>query len=172
MNSTKSGDLMADNILNSGDAPEGGPQKIYMKDASFEAPASPSIFRGEWKPKVTVNLATRNADVGNDGMEVVLELSVEAKQDDSVAYLVEVQQAGIFLMKGFGEEDRQRVLSSFCPTQLYPYAREAISDLVSKGGFPQLQLQPVNFDAMLAASEAERSAQEAGGADAENSAPA
>ncbi|MDH3914780.1 MAG: protein-export chaperone SecB [Chromatiales bacterium] len=156
---------MADNILNSGGAPDGGPQiglqKIYMKDASFEAPASPAIFRGEWKPKVTVNLATRTADVGNDGMEVVLEISVEAKQNDSVAYLVEVQQAGIFLMKGFGDEDRQRVLSTFCPTQLYPYAREAVADLVGKGGFPQLQLQPVSFDSMLAAAEAERDAAEA-----------
>jgi preprotein translocase subunit SecB len=75
-----------------------------------------------------------------------------------VAFLVEVQQAGIFLLKGFSEQDRSQVLKTFCPTQLYPYAREAVADMVGKGGFPQMHLQPVSFEAMLAAAEAERGA--------------
>ena len=160
---------MTEDMLNSGAIPADGPQiglqKIYIKDASFEAPTSPDIFRGEWKPKVTINLSTRSSDVGNDSVEVVLEISVEAKQEDSVAYLVELQQAGIFMLKGFEDDDRKRVLATYCPTQLYPYAREAVADLVSKGGFPQMQLQPVSFESMLAAAEAEREARKAAAAE-------
>jgi len=164
---------MADKSLNSGGVPTDGPQiglqKIYLKDSSFEAPNSPAIFSGEWKPKVTINLSTRSTDIGNESMEVVLELSVEAKQGETVAFLAEVQQAGIFLFKGFAEEDKPQVLSTFCPTQLYPYAREAVADMVGKGGFPQLHLQPVSFEAMVAAAKAERSARDA---EAESQAPA
>jgi preprotein translocase subunit SecB len=152
---------MADKSLDSGGMPKDGPQiglqKIYLKDSSFEAPNSPAIFSGEWKPTVTINLTTRSNDLGNESIEVVLELSVEAKQGETEAFLAEVQQAGIFLLKGFGQEDKSQVLKTFCPTQLYPYAREAVADMVGKGGFPQLHLQPVSFEAMLAASEAERS---------------
>jgi preprotein translocase subunit SecB len=155
---------MADNNLDSGSMPAGGPQiglqKIYLKDSSFEAPNSPSIFSGEWKPAVTVNLATRTNEIGDEAVEVTLELSVEARQGDTLAFLAEVQQAGIFVLKGFDQHDKSQVLKTFCPTQLYPYAREAVADLVGKGGFPQLHIQPVSFEAMLAAAEAERSARE------------
>ncbi|KPK58725.1 MAG: protein-export chaperone SecB [Gammaproteobacteria bacterium] len=153
---------MSDNNYDHGSMPADGPQiglqKIYLKDSSFEAPNSPSIFSGEWKPAVTINLSTKTNDLGNESIEVVLELSVEARQGESVAFLVEVQQAGIFLLKGFSEQDRSQVLKTFCPTQLYPYAREAVADMVGKGGFPQMHLQPVSFEAMLAAAEAERGA--------------
>ncbi len=137
-----------------------GLQKIYIKDSSFEAPNSPAIFSGDWKPKVTINLSTRSNEVGNEGVEVVLELSVEAKHGETVAFLAEVQQAGIFVFKGVAEEDKTQILSTFCPTQLYPYAREVIADMVGKGGFPQLHLQPVSFETMVAAAKAERSARD------------
>jgi preprotein translocase subunit SecB len=157
-----SGTLMSDSKYDHGNVPTDGPQiglqKIYLKDSSFEAPNSPGIFSGEWKPAVTINLSTKTNDLGNESIEVILELSVEARQGESLAFLVEVQQAGIFLLKGFSEQDRSQVLKTFCPTQLYPYAREAVADMVGKGGFPQMHLQPVSFEAMLAAAEAERGA--------------
>lgn len=157
---------MSDNQYDTGKIPADGPQiglqKIYLKDSSFEAPNSPAIFSGEWKPTVTINLSTTTNDMGNESVEVVLELSVEARQGETVAFLAEVQQAGIFLLKGFSEQDKSQVLKTFCPTQLYPYAREAVADMVGKGGFPQMHLQPVSFEAMLAAAEAERSARKEG----------
>lgn len=146
-----------------GSGPQIGLQRIYLKDASFEAPNSPGIQRGEWKPNVTMNLSTRTEDLGENRIEVVLEISVEAKQGDKVAFLAEVQQAGVFLLEGFAPEDMRQVLAIFCPTQLYPYAREVVSDLVGKGGFPQLHLQPVNFDAVVAQAQAR---QESGTAEA------
>lgn len=130
--------------------PQVGLQKVYVKDCSFESPNSPAIFKGAWKPELSMNIATRNVDLDGDSTEVVLELSVEAKHEDTVAFLVEVQQAGIFLLKDFPADDRARMLASYCPAQLYPYAREVVSDLVGKGGFPVLHLQPISFEAVLA----------------------
>jgi preprotein translocase subunit SecB len=132
------------------DGPQIGLQKVYLKDASFESPNSPAIFTGEWKPAVTLNISTRATDLGSDSKEVVLEISAEAKQNDTVAFLVELQQAGIFTLRGFDESGLERMLTTYCPAQLYPYAREVIADMVGKGGFPQLHLQPVNFEAMVA----------------------
>ena len=136
------------------EAPQIGLQKVYLKDASYEAPNAPGIFSGEWKPAINLNLATRHTNLGKNSYEVVLEATVEAKQDDNVAFLAEIQQAGIFLVRGFDEEELSKVLATFCPTQIYPYARESIADLVGKGGFPQLHLQPVSFEAMAADAEA------------------
>ena len=143
-----------------GAAPEANPQislqRIYVKDASFEAPNTPKIFRGDWKPNITLNMTARHAEAGDGATEVVLELAVEAKQDDKIAYLVEIQQAGLFVFRNLSGDDRKQVLSTFCPTQLYPYAREAVTDLITKGGFPHLHLQPVSFEAMMAQAEAEK----------------
>ena len=158
---------MADNLNNAGapaDGPQIGLQKIYLKDASFEAPNSPAIFTGEWKPQITLNLSTRRNELGEDSIEVVLELTLEAKQGETIAFLAEIQQAGIFLLKGFGDEEKEQILKTYCPTQLYPYAREAVADLVGKGGFPAMHLQPVSFEAMIAAAEAERRQQRESGA--------
>lgn len=141
-----------------GDGPQIGLQKVYLKDASFESPNSPAIFTGEWKPAVTLNLSTRTTDLGNDSMEVILEITVEAKQNETVAFLAELQQAGIFALRGFDETSLERMLTTYCPAQLYPYAREAIADMVGKGGFPQLHLQPVNFEAMVAQARASAAA--------------
>lgn len=145
-------------------------QRVYLKDSSFEAPNSPKIFSGDWRPTVSLNISTRTNDVGDSAYECVLSLTVEAKQDDTTAFLIEVQQAGIFLLQGLEGAELQRVLVTFCPQQLYPYAREAIADLSGKGGFPALQLQPVNFDAVAA--EAQRRRQEEEGAQPGAAAPA
>ena len=153
---------MNDKEQNGSGATEGGPQiglqKVYLKDASFESPNSPAIFTGEWKPAITLNLSTRTTDLGNDSMEVILEITVEAKQNETVAFLAELQQAGIFALRGFDAAGLERMLTTYCPAQLYPYAREAVADMVGKGGFPQLHLQPVNCEAMVAQARASEAA--------------
>ena len=124
-------------------------QKIYLRDASLEIPAAPQVFTRDWKPEVDVQISTAVQGVGNDQHHVVLTVTVTAKLDKDVAFLAEVQQAGIFLIKGISEEEKQRVLGAECPSILFPYAREAVSELVTRGGFPQLLLQPVNFEVLF-----------------------
>ena len=123
-------------------------QKIYVKDISFETPNSPDVFTKEWKPDVNVELDTKGKTIAEDVHEVVLGVTVTVKIGDQVAYLAEIQQAGIFTIKGFADNDRSAMLGSYCPSVLFPFAREMVSDLVTKGGFPQLLLAPVNFDAI------------------------
>ena len=125
-------------------------QKIYTKDISFETPNSPKIFTEKWEPKVDFNLGTNVQTLENEMYEVSLTVTVTVKCGESTAYLVEVCQAGIYALKGFSEEEMGPMVGSFCPNILFPYAREAVSDLVAKGGFPQLLLAPVNFDALYA----------------------
>ena len=123
-------------------------QKIYVKDLSFETPNSPQVFLDKWEPDVSLQLSN-NATVLNDNThEVVLSLTVTAKVKDKTAYLVEVQQAGIFSIEGYDKAQLAAVIGSYCPHILFPYAREAVSDLVTRGGFPQLLLAPINFDAL------------------------
>jgi len=125
-------------------------QKIYLKDCSWESPNSPEMFgSGQWDPKVQLNITTSTKSLGTELWEIVLHISIEAKQGDRAAFLCEVQQAGIVTLKGFSEEERRRVLGGYCPSLIFPYARETVSDLVGKGGFPQLLLQPLNFDALF-----------------------
>lgn len=123
-------------------------QRIYVKDASFEAPHAPQIFKEEWKPEVNVDLQTKTNNLEEGIHEVVLHLTVTVKMGEKTAFLVETQQAGIFTIKGFPKDQTSQALGAMCPTILYPYARETISDLVTRGGFPQLLLAPVNFDAL------------------------
>lgn len=125
-------------------------QKIYIKDMSFESPHSPKVFAGEWKPDVNVNLGSSATKLDDSVHEVVLDITVTASHDEETAFLVEVKQAGVFTLRGFNEQQLGHALGSFCPNVLFPYAREVISELVSKGGFPQLLLAPVNFDALYA----------------------
>ena len=125
-------------------------QKIYVKDVSFETPHSPQIFMEKWEPEVSLQI-NNNAAVLSEGVhEVTLAVTVTAKLSDKVAYLIEVQQAGIFNATGFGPSDMGAILGSYCPNILFPFVREVISDVVTKGGFPQLVLAPVNFDALYA----------------------
>lgn len=123
-------------------------QKIYTKDISFETPNSPKVFTQKWEPSLDLNLGTHVETLENAMFEVALTITVTVKIADSVAYLVEINQAGIFTIAGFSEQEMGPMLGSFCPNILFPYAREVISDLVNKGGFPQLLLAPVNFDAL------------------------
>ena len=127
-----------------------GIQKIYVKDMSFETPNSPAIFTKDWTPEINLELNTQANKLADGVHEVVLSLTVTAKLGDSTAYLAEVQQAGIFAMQGFVQEELAPMLGAFCPGTLYPYARETVTDLVARGGFPQLVLAPINFDALYA----------------------
>lgn len=123
-------------------------QKIYTKDVSFETPNSPNIFTQKWEPSLDLNLGTNVENLENLMYEVSLSITATVKLGDAIAYLIEIKQAGIFTIAGFSEQEMGPMLGSFCPNVLFPYAREAISDLVTKGGFPQLILAPVNFDAL------------------------
>jgi preprotein translocase subunit SecB len=125
-------------------------QKIYTKDLSFETPNSPKVFMEKWEPVVDFNLSTRVETLDNNLYEVVLTTTITVKIAESTAYLVEVNQAGIFTIAGFTDQEMGPMVGSFCPNILFPYAREVVSDLVAKGGFPQLLLAPVNFDALYA----------------------
>ncbi|WP_434679018.1 protein-export chaperone SecB [Pseudomonas sp. R1-18] len=131
-------------------APQFSLQRIYVRDLSFEAPKSPAIFRQEWTPSVSLDLNTRQKPLEGDFYEVVLTLSVTVNNGDEVAFIVEVQQAGIFLIKGLDDASMSHTLGAFCPNILFPYAREAIDNLVVRGSFPALMLAPVNFDALYA----------------------
>lgn len=124
-------------------------QKIYVADTSLEVPNAPEIFTKEWKPSVDVQLSTAVKNLSNDTHNVVVTVTVTAKLEDQTAYLVEVQQAGIFLVRGFGsEQEKAAVLGAYCPNLLFPFARESVADLVARAGFPHFLLQPVNFDAL------------------------
>lgn len=125
-------------------------QKIYVKDLSFETPNSPAVFTGEWKPEVNLNLNTESRGIAENVYEVVLKLTVTATQGEKTTYLAEVQQAGIFTMAGFSEDEIKPMLGAFCPNTLYPFARETVADLIQRGGFPPLLLAPINFDALYA----------------------
>lgn len=127
---------------------EFGIQRIYVKDISFESPKSPKVFLEEWQPELDLDIGTKTEVLGEDMHEVVLTVTVTVKMKKEVVFLVEVQQAGIFSLKKFPEDQLRPMLGSFCPNILYPYAREAVTDVVIKGGFPQLYLAPVNFDAL------------------------
>lgn len=125
-------------------------QRIYVRDLSFEAPKSPEIFRQEWAPSVSLDLNTRQKQLDGDFHEVVLTLSVTVKNGEETAFIAEVQQAGIFLIKGLDAASMSHTLGAFCPNILFPYARETLDSLVVRGSFPALMLSPVNFDALYA----------------------
>jgi preprotein translocase subunit SecB len=131
-------------------------QRIYTKDISFETPNSPAVFQQEWKPETGVNLNTEVNKLSDDVFEVTLTVTVTTKLGEQTAYLAEVKQAGIFTAKGFPEQEMGPLLGAFCPNQLFPYVREVVSDLITKGSFPQMVLQPVNFDMIYAQHQQER----------------
>lgn len=145
-----------------GDAPGLGPasalalQGVYLKDCSFEAPEGPRA-NGQWSPQISMDLNTSVQQLSNELREVVLTVTVSAKQAEQTLFLVEVKQAGAFIMQNLSADEYKRAVNSICPNVLFPYARAVVSQLVSQGGFPQLLLPPVNFDALYA--------QNAGGAE-------
>jgi len=129
-------------------------QGVYLKDCSFEAPEGPRA-NGQWAPQISLDLNTNVRPLNNDVREVVLTVTVSAKQGEQTLFLVEVKQAGAFLMQNLSEDELKRAVGSICPNVLFPYARAVVSQLVSQGGFPQLLLPPVNFDALYANAQAE-----------------
>lgn len=127
-----------------------GIHKIYVKDLSFEAPNTPQVFNEKLNPTVDIHFSNETSALGDNHHHVVLAVTVEVKQDDKTIYLVEVHQAGIFNISGFPEQHMPAILATACPNILFPFAREAVSDIVTRGGFPQLLLAPVNFDLLYA----------------------
>lgn len=122
----------------------------YVKDVSFEAPNSPGIFDFEWDPHVDVKLDSTSTELGGNRYEVVLRITLTATLEEKTAFLVELQQAGIFEILGVEGDRLDRVLCRFCPSALFPFARAEIGALVVRGGFPQMLLAPVNFDVLYA----------------------
>ena len=125
-------------------------QKIYLRNVSFESPNAPKIFLKEFNPELSVDLNIETTILETDAHHVTLRVTATIKVDEDTAFLCEVEQAGIFTITGFEETNLQYLLSVQCPNVLFPYAREAVSSLVTKGGFPQLIIEPVNFDSMYA----------------------
>lgn len=125
-------------------------QKIYVKDISFETPHTPSIFKEEWAPSVNMQLASEATSISEELAEIVLTVTVTVTLGEKTAYLVETHIAGIFLFKGIPRQVVEHMAATVCPNILFPFARELVSDLVTRGGFPQLLLAPVNFEALYA----------------------
>src|SRR4029453_11970299 len=130
-------------------APQLSLQAVYLKDCSYEAPNGPRV-QGEWNPQINLDLHTGVNPIANDVREVVLTVTVSAKQGENTLFLVEVKQASVFIMRNLGDTEVKRSTASICPSVLFPYARAAVSQLVTQGGFPQFLLPPVNFDALYA----------------------
>lgn len=139
-------------------------QRIYTKDVSFESPNAPEIFRGEWKPQNELNLNTKVNKLSDNAYEIVLSVTVTTKNADKTAFIVEVHQGGIFTLGGFSEQELGPMLGAYCPNLLFPYAREVVSDLVTKGSFPQLVLQHVSFEALFAQHQQQAASEADGGA--------
>jgi len=123
-------------------------QRMYIKDASFEAPNAPASFTKEWKPEIKLDLNSGARKLDEQHYEVTVKVTVTAKNAEETAFLVEIEQAGLFTMANIPEEQLKPMLGAMCPNILFPYLREAIDGMVVKGGFPALMLAPVNFDAL------------------------
>ena len=122
-------------------------QRIYLKDLSFETPMGAAAFQKQWQPKVNQDLNTQSTKVADDVYEVALRLTITVTDGEETIYLIEVQQAGLFTIKGLEPQQLTHIINTTCPTMLFPYAREAIDNTLTKGSFPALMLPPINFDA-------------------------
>ncbi len=135
-------------------------QKIYVKDFSFESPHTPDVFtKTNWSPKTNLNIRSSHTTGTDNNHEVVLTITIEAKEDEQTFFLVELQQAGLFHIAGYDEAEFKAIVGSYCPNIRFPYARESVANIVSKGGFPEFLLQPINFDALYAQGMAQAKAQ-------------
>lgn len=135
-------------------------QQLFVKDLSFEAPNAPVTLQGgPGEPDVKLNLRHSARALEGDAFEVVLHLSVHAELEGKTVFLAELDQAGLFVIKGYKDEERRQLLGVYCPNTLFPYAREAISSTVARGGFPPLMLQPINFEALYAQAAAQQPGQ-------------
>ena len=139
--------------------------KIYTKDVSFEVPAGPAAFSEQTQPQLQMNLSQKVQRLSDNAFEVLLGVTLTCTIGEKTAYIAEVQQAGVFGLAGFDDTTLDAMLGTHCPTVLYPYARQAISDLINGGGFPPFLLQPINFEALYADSLRQRAQQQAQGGD-------
>lgn len=133
-------------------------KRIYIKDLSFEAPSGAETFTNPWAPDVSIDVDVSDEQLGEETFEVVLTITVTVQNAGATAFMLEILQGGIFACRGFSDEQRRRVLYTYCPNTLFPYAREAIDNVVLKASFPALMIEPVNFEALYD--------QHAGGGDA------
>jgi preprotein translocase subunit SecB len=154
---------MSEPVAN-GAAENNGPtfavEKIYVKDVSFEAPGAPQVFTEQGQPNLEMNLNQRVQRVADNLFEVELGVTLSCKLAEKTIYLVEVRQAGLFGLGGFDDQTLDGMLGVHCPNILYPYARQAVSDLITAGGFPPFLLQPINFEALYAEGIRQRAAQQ------------
>jgi preprotein translocase subunit SecB len=123
-------------------------QRIYIKNLSFETVNTPECFQQQWEPELSLDINTRHNQIDQGIYEVILSITTTVKNKQATAFLIEVEQAGIFTIQGAPIEQLDHILGSFCPSILFPYAREAITTEVMRGSFPQLVLAPINFDAL------------------------
>src|SRR5215470_56295 len=123
-------------------------QRIYLKDVSFESPASPRVFTQPWQPQARIEVGTQATRLPDDRYEIVITLTLTAEQDSKTVLLIEIQQAGLFLIAGIDEGTMPQVLHVTCPTMLFPYLRETVDSLSLKGGFPPVLLAPIDFGAL------------------------
>lgn len=135
---------------NQEEAPAFSIEKVYVKDASLEVPNAPQIFTERTQPQINIELANNGQLVEEGVYEVTLKVTVTSKLEDKTAFLVEVSQAGIFSIRNVPDENLEMILGITCPNILFPYAREAVSDLVVRSGFPSVLLNPINFEALFA----------------------
>lgn len=123
-------------------------QKIFLKDASVEVPGAPMIFTKPFQPKVDVQLNTDVTGLGNNTHQVVLSATITARLEDEVAYLVEIQMAGLLTLQNATDGvETQAILGAWAPNQIFPFLRESVSEFVQRAGFPPFLMQPVNFEA-------------------------
>lgn len=138
-------------------------QSVYLKDCSYEAPKGPRIDSASWNPQISLDINTSVNTISPEVNEVVLTVTVGAKQGEATAFLVEVKQAGLFVMRGLSADDTRRAIGTICPNVLFPYARAAVSNLVTQGGFPNFVMPPVDFNDLFARGLAQQQAQAAQG---------
>lgn len=120
-------------------------ERIYVKDMSLEVPGA-DVFTREWQPELDINLSSAAEKLDDNHYQVILTVNVTANNGGETAFIAEVHQAGIFMLQNIPEEQLGAILGAYCPNVLFPYAREVVSDIVTRGSFPQLLLAPVNFD--------------------------
>ena len=136
-------------------------EKIYVKDVSFESPGSPAIFNEPGQPDLQLNLNQRVQRLNETAFEVSLRVTLTCKVGEKTAYMVEIDQAGVFGIAGLPPQGVDVLLGTQCPNILFPYVRQLASDLIQAGGFPPFLLQPINFDALYAETLRQRQAQAA-----------
>jgi preprotein translocase subunit SecB len=140
-------------------------QRVYLKDLSFETPQGPSAFKRKWQPKVSQDLNTKTNLVEEGIFEVALRVTITMTDGEDTIYIVEAEQAGLFNIKGFTDEQLPQILNTTCPGILFPYLRETLDSVVTKGSFPALLLPPINFDALFANAVQQAAAEENLGGD-------